>query len=106
MMKAAFVLVLAAPLLGCAMVSAPVIPPLALYQNYQAPLDLDHQETQLGAKRGTSSAQNVLGVVSWGDASTHAAAKQGGITTIRSADYEFFGVFGVYSKYTTIVHGD
>ena len=36
----------------------------------------------------------------------HPAAQQGGITTIRAADYEFESYFGVYSKYTTIVHGD
>jgi hypothetical protein len=77
-----------------------------LIQNYQAPLDIDNDQTQLGAKVGESSTQNVLGVVSWGDASTRAAAQAGGITTIRSADYEFYTVLGIYSKYTTIVHGD
>lgn len=91
--------------LGCA-VTAPVVPPPALIQNYQAPLDLDHQETSRGEKRGVSAVQNVLGIVSWGDASIRAAAEQGGITTIESADYEFFGVLGVYSRYTTVVYGD
>jgi hypothetical protein len=91
---------------GCAMGAAPVIPPAALIQNYKAPLDIDHDQSQLGSKRGTSVAKTVLGVVSWGDASTHAAAKSGSITTIRSADYEFFTVFGIYSTYTTIVYGD
>ncbi len=91
---------------GCAMMSAPVIPPAAAFQNYTAPLDIDNDQTQLGAKTGTSSTHNVLGLVSWGDGSTRAAAQNGGIATIRSADYEFFGVFGVYSRYTTIVHGD
>lgn len=91
---------------GCAMGNAPVIPPPALIQSYKAPLDIDHQDTQLGAKRGTSTSQAVLGIVSWGDASTRAAAEQGGITTIRGADYEFYTVFGVYSTYTTIVYGD
>lgn len=90
---------------GCTVV-APVVPPPALIQNYQAPLDIDHDQSQLGSKRGTSSTQNVLGVVSWGDGSTRAAAQNGGISTIRSADYEFVSYFGVYSKYTTIVHGD
>jgi hypothetical protein len=108
MKRRALVPALAAGLLataGCAVV-APVVPPPALVQNYQAPLDIDQHETQLGSKRGTASTQNVLGIVSWGDGSTRAAAQQGGITTIRSADYEFVSYFGVYSKYTTIVHGD
>jgi hypothetical protein len=91
---------------GCAMGNAPVIPPAALIQTYKAPLDIDYQDTQLGAKQGTSTSKTVLGIVSWGDASTRAAAQQGGITTIRAADYEFYTVFGVYSTYTTIVYGD
>ena len=91
---------------GCVMGNAPVIPPAALVQSYKAPLDIDYQDTQLGAKRGTSTSQAVLGIVAWGDASTRAAAEQGGITTIRGADYEFYTVFGVYSTYTTIVYGD
>ena len=91
---------------GCAMNAAPVIPPPSLIQNYKAPLDIDHQETQLGTKQGTSVSTTVLGIITWGDAGTHAAAKSGGITTIRSADYEFFTVFGIYSTYTTIVYGD
>lgn len=108
MKRSALGLALAAGLLttiGCAVV-APVVPPPALIQNYQAPLDIDHDQSQLGSKRGTASTQNVLGVVSWGDGSTRAAAQDGGISTIRSADYEFVTYFGVYSKYTTIVHGD
>lgn len=92
-------------LMGCAMV-APVVPPPAMIQSYQAPLDLDSDQTQLGSKKGTASTQNILGIVSWGDGSTRAAAQNGGISTIRGADYEFFSVFGLYSKYTTIVHGD
>jgi hypothetical protein len=101
-------LALAAGLLAttaCTLV-APVVPPPALVQNFQAPLDVDNDQTKLGSKRGTSSTHNVLGVVSWGDGSTRAAAQNGTISTIRSADYEFVSYFGVYSKYTTIVHGD
>ena len=107
--KIAFVaslLATAAAATGCAMASAPVIPPAAAIQNYQAPLDIDNHETQLGAKRGTASTYAVLGLVSWGDGSTRAAAAEGGLTTIRTADYEFFTVFGLYSRYTTVVYGD
>jgi hypothetical protein len=93
---------------GCAgFFSAPVVPPLAfVYTNVQAPLDADHDETQLGTKQGSASTQNVLGIVSWGDASTSAAAKDGNVTVIRHADYEFFNVLGVYSRFTTVVRGD
>ena len=91
---------------SCAMLSAPVIPPPAAIQVYKAPLDLDNDESLPGTKHGESSTQNILGLVSWGDASTRAAVENGGIKTIRSADYEFLTVLGIYSKYTTIVHGD
>jgi len=93
---------------GCAgFFSAPVVPPLAfVYTNIQAPLDADHDETQLGTKRGVASTQNILGLVSWGDASTSAAAQNGNVSVIRHADYEFYNVFGVYSRFTTIVRGD
>ena len=91
---------------GCTMGAAPVIPPPALYQNYVAPLDIDHDQSQLGTKRGTSVVKTVLGLVAWGDGSTHAAAENGGITTIRSADYEFFSALGIYTTYTTVVYGD
>lgn len=91
---------------GCAMSEAPVIPPLALIQSYTAPLDIDHDQSQLGSKQGSAVQKSILGVVSWGDAGTRAAAQNGGITTIRSADYAFYTVFGVYSTYTTIVYGD
>jgi hypothetical protein len=93
---------------GCAgFFSAPVVPPLAfVYTNVQAPLDADHDETQLGTKRGVASTQNVLGIVSWGDASTSTAAQNGNVSVIRHADYEFYNVLGVYSRFTTIVRGD
>ena len=100
------ILFLATLATGCAMSAAPVIPPPALYQNYQAPLDIDHNQTELGTKKGTSVQKSVLGVVSWGDASTHAAAANGGIAIIRSADYAFYTFLGIYSTYTTIVYGD
>jgi hypothetical protein len=91
---------------GCAMGAAPVAPPPAVIQSYQAPLDLDHDQTQLGPKRGESQVTTILGLVSWGDGSTRKAAENGGLVTIRSADYEFYTVFGIYSRYKTIVYGD
>jgi len=91
---------------SCAMLSAPVIPPPAAIQVYKAPLDIDNDETLPGTLHGKSSTKNVLGLVSWGDASIRAAVENGGISTIRSADYEFLTVLGIYSQYTTIVHGD
>jgi hypothetical protein len=50
---------------------------------------------------------SVLGLVAWGDASTAAAAKQGGISTLNHMDKEFLNIiFGIYTETTTIVYGD
>lgn len=92
---------------GCAFYSAPVVPALGwAYTNTQAPLDVDYDQTQLGSKTGRASVSSVLGLFAWGDASTTAAARDGGITTIRHADYEYLNVLGVYTTFTTVVRGD
>lgn len=81
--------------------------PGCLYAHVKSPLDTDLASTKLGAKVGEASNQEVLGLVAWGDASTQAAAKAGGITTINHADEEFFSILWfVYMKQTTIVYGD
>lgn len=89
---------------GC--YSAPVMPPLgSAYTKVQAPLDVDYNKSAVGGS-GHATAQNVLGLVTWGDCSAAAAAANGGISTIDGADYEFFTILGVYQKFTTIVHGN
>jgi len=78
-----------------------------LYTHVLTPYDTNLDKTQLGQKVGKASMQSVLGLVAWGDASTAAAAKQGGITTINHMDKEFLNiVFGIYTESTTIVYGD
>jgi hypothetical protein len=90
---------------GC--YTAPVIPALGgAFTNTQAPLDVDYDETQLGSKTGKASTVAILGLFAWGNASTAAAARDGGITTIRHADYEFLNVLGLYQSFTTVVRGD
>lgn len=78
-----------------------------VYFNVTTPLDENLQDTTLGAKTGVSQAHSILGLVAWGNAGTDAAAKQGGITTIRHADQENFAILGfVYNRYRTVVYGD
>ena len=78
-----------------------------LYMNVRAPLDTDLASTELGSKMGKSEAKSVLGLVAWGDASTQAAARDGGIETINHADQEYLAVLGfVYARYRTVVYGD
>ena len=92
---------------ACGFYSAPVMPAAAgLYMNTKAPLDTHFDPTQLGAKTGKASVRTVFWMVAWGDASASAAAKDGGIKTIRHADYEYLSVLGLYQSFTTVVHGD
>jgi len=94
--KSAFAAIAAAFLLaGC------------LYSHVTAPLSTDMNKTSLGKKEGRASAHSVLWLVSWGDAGTAAAAKNGGLTTINHMDVEIRNIlFGLYTKETTIVYGD
>ena len=92
-----------ASLLGLALLALPG----CIYANVRVPLDTDLNQTKLGAKRGEAHNQEILGLVAWGDASTQAAAANGGITVLNHADEEIFSILGiVYSKTTTIVYGD
>ena len=59
----------------------------------------------VGSKVGRSKAQGIL-IVSFGDASISAAVKEPGITKIHHVDCEVLNVFGIYSRYETIVYGD
>ncbi|MBI5788082.1 MAG: hypothetical protein HZA78_04415 [Candidatus Schekmanbacteria bacterium] len=59
-----------------------------------------------GAKVGTSECTSILGVVANGDASIDTAARNGGITKIKSVDYKVFSVLGIYAKLTTVVTGE
>ncbi len=77
-----------------------------LYTHVLTPYDTNLEKTALGQKTGTSTMYSVLGLVAWGDASTAAAAKQGGISTVNHMDKEFLNiVFGIYTETTTIVYG-
>jgi TRL-like protein family len=78
-----------------------------VYSHVLTPYDTDLNKTVLGQKQGKASMESVLWLVAWGDASTAAAAKQGGLTTVNHMDREIlFVMFGLYSKTTTIVYGD
>lgn len=92
-----------AVVLGLALLALPG----CLYAHVKSPLDEDLQETKLGTKVGMASNHEILGLVAWGDASTQAAAKNGGITTLNHADQEWFSILWfVYGRQTTIVYGD
>lgn len=93
---------------GCAgFYVAPVVPPPGfIFSEYSAPLDVDADATKRGKKVGRAYTESFLGLLARGDASVYAAARDGGITTIRAIDYEFVNYVGLYSKFTVVVYGE
>ena len=78
-----------------------------LYSDVAIPLDTNLDETRLGQKVGRAQVQSLLWLFAWGDSGMQAAAKEGGITTLRHADQESLVVlFGLYFRQTTVVYGD
>jgi hypothetical protein len=95
-------LLLALGSLGC--LGAPIVPPLGLvYTDLDAPLSLNGQ---VGERRGEASVVAILGLISAGDGSVRAAARNGGISRVERVDYEFFNVLGIYQRYTTVAYGN
>ena len=91
---------------GCAFYDAPVKPPQGAFTSIQAPVSTDFNEaTQKGTQQGMSASHSVLGLIAWGDASVDTAAENGNVSSINYVDYRFLSVLGIYTKYTTVVHG-
>ncbi|HLV60829.1 MAG TPA: TRL-like family protein [Fredinandcohnia sp.] len=89
---------------GCGALSlrAPVTG--ALYQDTKAgELVTEHQNA---SKKGEACATSILGWVGTGDASIHAAAREGGISKIAYVDSHSMNILGIYAKYCTIVRGE
>jgi hypothetical protein len=81
--------------------------PGCVFAHTKEPLDTDLNQTKLGSKTGTASTREILWLVMWGDASTQAAAKNGGISVVNHADMEDFVILGgLWWDHTTIVYGD
>ena len=77
------------------------------YVNIRTPFDTDLNRTDLGAKKGIATAYSLLWLVSWGDASYAAAAKNGDITVLKHADQEMQQILlGLYTRWRVIVYGD
>ena len=82
-------------------------PPGFLFTNYKAPLLIDYQETPVENQKGSASAQYFqepfFGLnFSWDDCSVKQASREGQITKVGTADYEFFSLLGIYAR--TSVH--
>ncbi|HQQ92319.1 MAG TPA: TRL domain-containing protein [Kiritimatiellia bacterium] len=89
---------------GC--LTAPFAPPMGAVTAVEAPLSIDHNRSAMASKKGESSAMCILGLVSVGDASTQAAAQEGGLKTVHFLDYKYFNVLGIYQKTTVMAYGE
>ena len=77
------------------------------YVNIRTPFDTDLNRTDLGSKKGIATAYSLLWLVSWGDASYAAAAKNGDITILKHADQEMQQILlGLYTRWRVVVYGD
>lgn len=103
---------------GCAVspTMAPVVPPVGcLFTCYSAPLTTDARAVPFGTRIGEAKTQYLrlaiqeeLSLVdfAWGDGSIERAARNGNITRVDFADYEYVTVLGIYSSFTVRAYGD
>jgi len=87
---------------GCAMVMTPAMG--GLYSELKGPGMATSNSS--GAKVGKASCASILGWFATGDASIETAAKNGGITKIKSVDFEVWSILFLYARLTTVVTGE
>lgn len=81
--------------------------PGLLYTDVKYPSYYDGVEAAgPGSRRGEAQATSILGLIATGDASIEAAAKNGGVQRIHTADTHGMSILGLFATYTTIVTGE
>jgi hypothetical protein len=109
MRKVALLTILSLGLLttGCSYYVAPVMPPPGLFfTSIKAPIDTDAQSNAVGAKVGSSSTSNILGLFAFGDASVASAVQDGNLSKVDHLDYEFLNIFFIYQRFTVNAYGE
>lgn len=74
-----------------------------LYSDVTAPVAVGNGG---GSRVGVSKSTTYLGLISIGDASVNAAKRNGGITSVSSADEHISSILGIITTYTTTVRGN
>ncbi|WP_298769459.1 TRL-like family protein [uncultured Fibrobacter sp.] len=92
----------AAALSGCAVAAAPLTG--VIYTDMDYPITAT--ATEQGSKTGEASATSILGIIATGNASVAEAAKNGGITKVKTVDVKATSIIGIYAKYTVVVTGE
>jgi len=87
---------------GCTWPSAPVMAALVIDQKGPiAGFDTTAKATRVGRSR----AEGII-LVGYGDASINAAKLAGGINKIHHVDSDVMNIFGIYSRFETVVYGE
>jgi hypothetical protein len=87
----------------------PVIPPWAIiFSHVKAPLKTVANGSDFGTKVGTAKTGyfNYYVDFAWGEMAIREAAKNGNITQVKAADYDWLNVLGIYQEVTVRVYGD
>ncbi|MFC1736864.1 TRL domain-containing protein [Candidatus Hydrogenedentota bacterium] len=87
-----------------------------LYRHVRAPLTVDFDDTPTGTKHGKSSGSVYLDLilldssghqtVVGGDCNIENAAKNGEISEVFYAEYEYFNLLGLFARYSVHVYGE
>lgn len=75
----------------------------AIYTDVTAPVAASNGG---GSRVGVSKSTTYLGLISIGDASINTAKRNGGISTVTSADEHISSILGIITTYTTTVRGN
>ncbi len=77
-----------------------------LFTDITIPEPVRGSMNEVGSKVGRAESVNILGLVATGDSSIVAAAKNGGITKIKTADRQVNSILSIYTRITTVVTGE
>ena len=98
---------------GCITFKTPVAPPPGLlFTFYKAPLTTEYHPTPICDKRGEASTFCVRDFVwtgltiAWDEADIDTAARNGGLQTVKYAEYEVLIVLGLFGKFKVIAYGE
>lgn len=96
---------------GCASPKSEFVPPGGiLFSSYKAPLLVTYDDAAIRGRNGEAKANYVYDPLitgmsyAWGDCSLDAAARDGGVNRVGSADYSYLNILGIYAKTTVHVY--
>ena len=100
---------------GGTTLKAPVVPPTGcIFTQVKAPISTKFQSTPVCTKKGEASAEYLLVPIpcyvpcsfAWGACDVDKAAKEGNLSTLEYADYEYTVILGIYQKTTVTAYGE